>query len=317
MSVDGTDDPRGTAAPPGDLDAIYDQVRTVLGVDPAAPAGPAEASPLGVALGVRALALRTPTLPPATHTACYLVGPSEGAGELYAVDPASPYPDQLAALDRVLETEADAGRRLVAVLLTHHHGDHVGAAAHLAARYGVPVCAHAETAARLAGRVAVDRAIGDGDQVGPLVSVFTPGHAPGHLCFHHPESGALIAGDMVAGLGTILIDPSEGDMSAYLASLERMRALAPSSLLPAHGPVIADADGKLRAYIAHRLMREGKVADALAATPGARPADLVPRAYDDTPRPLWGLAERSLVAHLVKLEADGRARRDGERWSAV
>ena len=314
MSVDGTDDPRAGAAPPGELDAVYDQVRTVLGIDAAAPAGPAEARPLGVAAGVRAIALRTPTLPPATHTACYLVGPSDVPGELYAVDPASPYPDQQAALDRVLDAEAGAGRRLAAVLLTHHHGDHVGGAAHVAARYGVPVWAHAETAARLAGRVAVDRALGDGDRAGPLVCVWTPGHAPGHLCFHAPASGALIAGDMVAGLGTILIDPSEGDMSAYLASLERMRALAPTALLPAHGPVIADADGKLRAYVAHRLMREGKVADALAAAPGAHPGDLVPRAYDDTPRALWPLAERSLIAHLVKLEADGRARRDGERW---
>ena len=314
MSGNGTEDPDSAGQSPGGMDALYDQVRTVLGVDATAP-GPGVVEALGVAPGVRAIALRTPTLPPATHTVCYVVGPSDGPGALYLVDPASPYPDQQAALDRVLDAEAAAGREVAAVLLTHHHGDHVGAAAHVRARWGARVWAHAETAARLAGRVAIDRALDDGDRAGPLVCVWTPGHAPGHLCFHDPAAGWLIAGDMVAGLGTILIDPDEGDMSAYLASLERMRALAPTALLPAHGPVIADAGGKLAEYVAHRLMREGKVADALAAAPGARPADLVPRAYADTPRALWGLAERSLVAHLIKLEADGRARRDGDRWS--
>jgi glyoxylase-like metal-dependent hydrolase (beta-lactamase superfamily II) len=264
---------------------------------------------VGVAPGIRAVALRTPTLPPATHTACYLVGPSEGAGEIFVVDPASPYPDQQDALDRILERE-----RVAAVLLTHHHGDHVGGAAHLASR-GVPVWAHAETARRI--DVSVARELADGDACGPVRAIFTPGHAPGHLCFHDPASGALIAGDMVAGLGTILIDPSEGDMRVYLESLEVMARLEPSLLLPAHGPMITDALGKLREYVAHRLMREGRVFEALSlvAKRPATPRELVPIAYADTPKLLWGLAERSLIAHLLKLEADGRARRNGDLWA--
>jgi endoribonuclease LACTB2 len=294
----------------------YDEVRRALGATTGgAVSGTAPPSVVGVAAGVRALALRTPTLPPATHTACYLVGPSEGEGEIFVVDPATPYADEQAALDAVLDAEARAGRRVAAVLLTHHHVDHVGAAAHVAAR-GAPVWAHAETAARLPG-VAVDRALGDGDDAGPVRAVFTPGHAPGHLCFHDPATGAVIAGDMVAGVGTILIEPSEGDMRAYLASLERMVQLAPRVLLPSHGPVITDAIGKLREYVAHRLMREGKVAGALAAAGRAPARALVPVAYADTPRILWGLAERSLIAHLVKLVADGRARRHGDEWEAV
>lgn len=288
------------------VEAVYEAIRKVAGfVVPPPPEGPA-------AEGVRVRPLRTPTLPPAAHTACYVVGPAEGRGGLVVVDPASPYPEEQAALDAWLDAEAAAGRPVATIALTHHHGDHVGGAAHLAARLGAPVAAHAETARRLDGVVRVDHILADGDELeaGGVVAraVFTPGHAPGHLCF--AVGDALIAGDMVAGVGTILIDPSEGDMAEYLASLARMLALAPARLLPAHGPVITDAAGTLREYVGHRLMREGKVADALAGAGAARPAELVPVAYADTPAPLWPLAERSLVSHLMKLERDGRARRD-------
>ena len=93
-----------------------------------------------VAPGIRVLALRTPTLPPAAHTNAYLVGPAKGPQAL--VDPGSPYPDQQALLFAVLDAEAEAGRPLAVVLLTHHHGDHTGGASAVAARYGVPIAAH-------------------------------------------------------------------------------------------------------------------------------------------------------------------------------
>jgi len=317
MSGSGNQDPqRGTS-----IEAVYEQVRAAIGVVAGAPG----AAPIAdeVAPGIRAVQLRTPTLPPATHTACYLVGPSGSeTGEIAVVDPASPYPEQQAALDAILDVEAAAGRPVRSLWLTHHHADHVGGAAALAARLGVPVHAHAATAALLVGRVTVDRPVADGEELvaggRALIAVHTPGHAAGHLCFFDPASRALIAGDMVAGVGTILIDPSEGDMIEYLASLERMIALAPSRLLPAHGPMIDDAVGKLRDYGAHRRMREGRVVAALAraARPVAARA-LVADAYADTPPILWGLAERSLLAHLVKLERDGRARRTDDEWALV
>ena len=264
--------------------------------------------------------LRTPTLPPATHTNCYLIG----GDELVVIDPASPYDDERAELDRVLDAEIDRGRRPVAIWLTHHHGDHVGDAARLSARYGLPIAAHPETARRLAGRVPVTVELADGQRLElggspprSLRCVFTPGHAPGHLCFLEEHTGMLVAGDMVAGVGTILVDPDEGDMIDYLESLDRMRGLGARRLLPAHGPVIADPAGLIDRYVAHRLWREARVLAALrGATAPATPAELVPVAYIDVAPALYPLAERSLLAHLVKLERDGAARRSGDRWRA-
>jgi endoribonuclease LACTB2 len=261
-----------------------------------------------VASGIRVLALRTPTLPPAAHTNVYLVGPDDGPWA--AVDPGSPYPDQEDALDAAIET---AGVRLGVVLLTHHHGDHTGGAARLAKRWGAPIAAHEKTQRRLPNLVT--QTLEDGERIADMECVFTPGHADGHLCFAH--ANGTLAGDMVAGLGTILIDPSEGDMAVYLRSLDKLLARPQMMLLPAHGPELPDGHAKLREYIAHRLMREAKVAAALLPT-DAPTSELVARAYADTPRMLWPLAERSLIAHLVKLAGDGRAREVSPgRWSAT
>lgn len=285
------------------IESLYEQVRASLAADP----GAAPPTLQAVAPGIRVLALRTPTLPPAAHTNVYLVGPERGP--VAVIDPGSPYADQQAILDAHL-----AELPIELVLLTHHHGDHVGGAAALAARWGVPIAAHRATARRLVGRVAVTRLVEDGEEVFGATAVLTPGHAEGHLCFE--VGGATIAGDMVAGIGTILIDPSEGDMAEYLASLERLLARPAATLLPAHGAPIPDGPAKLREYLAHRRMREARVAAALSGAPQPL-RELVPRAYGDTPAALWPLAERSLLAHLVKLVRDGKAvERDGG-WSAI
>src|SRR5438067_504290 len=145
---------------------------------------------------IRVVPVRTPTLPPATRTNCYIVG---DAARAVAIDPATPYADEQARLDAYL---ADHGIRLESIVLTHHHVDHVGDAARLAAKHSVPVAAHAETASRVAGRVAVARILADGDELDyapkKLRALFTPGHAPGHLCFVDAAAHAIVAGDMVA-----------------------------------------------------------------------------------------------------------------------
>lgn len=266
-----------------------------------------------VAPGVEQLALRTPTLPPATHTNSFIVGTREAV----LVEPASPYREEV---DRVLawvEARKQSGLSVRAILLTHHHADHAGGAAELRQRLGLPIWAHAATAQRLAGQVEIDRLIEHGERLeldGPtpvtLEAVHTPGHAPGHLCFLAREANVMIAGDMIAGIGTILVEATDGDMQLYLQSLAAMDALDTSVLLPAHGDPITDPRGRLRFYIQHRLNREAKIVTALAELSRHKPTtthELVPRAYADTPEAAWPLARLAAEAHLIKLVREGRA----------
>ncbi len=265
-----------------------------------------------VAPGVRMLPTRVPTLPPATHTNAFLVGESE----FVLIEPAPVDPREQALLMQWVGHAVERGARPIAVLVTHHHPDHIGATA-IADELGLPLWAHAATAARIDTRV--DRALEDGEvlELGgmQLQIVHTPGHAEGHLCFVEPRSRTVIVGDMIAGTGSILVESNDGDMQQYLDSLERLRALGASKLLPAHGGVIATPELALSHYIEHRLMREQKVVNALARG-AATVTDLVPRVYHDAPTAVWGLAAMALRAHLDKLEAEGRAQQDEGIWSA-
>jgi endoribonuclease LACTB2 len=263
-----------------------------------------------LAEGVRVVELRTPTLPPATATNTLVVG----RRRLAVIEPATPYAEERADLDGVLDGLAGAGGEVVAILLTHHHADHTGYAEGLRARTGAPIYAHAETAARVGFTVDVE--LSDGAEVEldagfSLMALFTPGHAPGHLVYCERRTGVAYAGDMVAGVGTILIDPEDsGDMAAYLDSLDRVAAARPTLLVPAHGPVLRDPDGCVRRYKAHRQMREDRVLAAIAATPRDL-SEVLAAAYADTSPDLWWLAARSLEAHVRKLAAEGRVWRRG------
>jgi glyoxylase-like metal-dependent hydrolase (beta-lactamase superfamily II)/8-oxo-dGTP pyrophosphatase MutT (NUDIX family) len=271
--------------------------------------------------GIILFPVRTPTQPPATHTNCYVVG----GHELVVIDPASPYEDEQTALDELIDTLVrDEGRRVREIIATHLHPDHVGGIEHLANRLGVPVAAHPITARALEGTVRVDRLIEDGERIeleGPpditLHAVHTPGHARGHLCFFEERNRALITGDLIVGLGTVVIDPPEGNMADYLASLARVRALEPTAIFGAHGPVVGTPIAKIDEYVAHRLEREAKIYAAVASG-AATPAAIVAAVYTDVPEKLHRLAERSVLAHLEKLETDGRVTvDDGGRWSAT
>ncbi|GAB4205310.1 MAG: MBL fold metallo-hydrolase [Sandaracinaceae bacterium] len=267
-----------------------------------------DAGLVSVAPGVRVIALETPTLPPATHTNTYVLG----AEEVILVEPATP---RLREQERLFAALEEAGCRPRAIFLTHHHLDHVGAVEATCARYGVPVWAHQETARRVAFPVA--RHVVDGETVhcddgGVWKALHTPGHAPGHLCLVDGH-GTTIAGDLVAGTGTILIEPSEGDMAQYLASLERVARYA-RRLLPSHGPMLGDAPEVLARYVAHRLGRERKVVEAVGAIGPATVQALVPLAYADAPPSVWALAALSLEAHLVKLLREGRVVCDGDAY---
>lgn len=265
--------------------------------------------------GLARLPLVTPTLPPATTTNHYLVGQTQAV----LVDPSTPEPRSQARLQQWCADFAAAGGTLCALFLTHHHNDHSGAATDLAATLQLPVWAHAKTAHLLSGKVAVARLIADGETVAtnsdgtPWVALHTPGHAPGHLVLHHAATATVVAGDMVAGEGTILIDPQDGDMGQYLASLARLEALAPVALAPAHGAVQRQAVALLAHYQQHRRAREHKIWQALGDQPCA-PADVLPTAYADVARFSWPLALRSAISHLRHLQQHGLAQQVGDRW---
>jgi glyoxylase-like metal-dependent hydrolase (beta-lactamase superfamily II) len=253
---------------------------------------------------------RTPTLPPATHTNSYALG----CRDVVLVEPATPYADEQRAWIEWARGLTSRGRCPVAIIVTHYHPDHVGGVDVLAKELALPVWAHSETGKRI--DIHLSRTLADGDTIvldGPAPEswrvLHTPGHAPDHVCLFEPESRTLVAGDMVAGAGTILIAPGDGDMRAYLEQLDRLARLGARVALPAHGEPIEEPAALMREYIAHRLMRESRVLAALGKRPdGATAGDLLPDAYDDVPPSVWPLALLSVVAHLAKLVDDGRAR---------
>jgi len=262
--------------------------------------------------GLFLAALRTPTLLPATHTNAWM--PALAGGGLAVVDPGSPYPEEQVRLERVLDDLAADGLAPREIWVTHHHADHVGGIAALRARHaGVVVRAHPDTASRLPAGSGPVEPLRDGDLLdGRWRALHTPGHARGHVAFLDERTGALLAGDMVSTLSTIVVDPPEGDMADYLASLERLRSLAPRTLFPAHGPPTQGAVAKLAEYLAHRRAREEKV--LAAVEPAGALADVTRRAYDDTPEFLLPVAERSCLASLEKLARDGKVTLDGGEW---
>lgn len=244
------------------------------------------------------LPLRTPTVPPATHTNCYRVGRT-------LFDPASPWPDEQERL------AAWAGTDVERVVLTHHHPDHIGGVVDIVRRTGAEVWAHHD--ARLPFHV--EHRLSDGDTFDTsndtssdaLTCLHTPGHADGHLCFRSAASGEILAGDMVAGVGTIVLVPPEGNLAVYLASLERLLPIA-TVLHPAHGPAIPDGPALIRRYIAHRHMRTAQFAEVLRSRGPASPVEIAERVYAGIPGVDFTLAALQVRAHLAWLGERGEAR---------
>ncbi len=258
---------------------------------------------------ISAVPQRTATLPPATHTSAYLIG----RREVIIVDPGAETPEELDRLKRAVRSVAlQDGGLVKAIWLTHHHPDHVGGALAMKQAVGAPIGAHPLTAQHLEARgIEVDQPLHDGQIVvlagDPPVTIrviHTPGHARGHLSFFVEETKSLLTGDMVAGHSTIIIDPPEGDMTAYMESLQKLAALEPKVLLPAHGAMIANGVERLNALYAHRLRREQQVLEAWRQ--GLRdPVEILPAVYTDISVHEYPMAERQIAAHIERLQRLG------------
>lgn len=259
--------------------------------------------------------IRTPTLAPATHTNCYLIG----VDEFVIIDPGSPYQEEQHKLDAVIAEMLAAGCRAREIIVTHLHPDHIGGVNHVREKFGIPVAAHRLTAEAIAPEITVDRFIEDDEVIElegsprdpkltwKLRALWSPGHARGHLSFYEERTGSLITGDCIVGVGTVVIAPPEGNLADYMASLRRyltMRKL--TAIFPAHGPALADARGKIDEYILHRTKRESSILGVLDDGARLTIPEIVKRVYTDVPESRHHLAERSVFAHLEKLMSEGR-----------
>jgi glyoxylase-like metal-dependent hydrolase (beta-lactamase superfamily II) len=276
------------------------------------PFGPIMPAFSELAPGVRRLVAPNPSMMTGPGTNTYLFG-SEAVAVL------DPGPIIESHLETIQKT-ADAPIRWI--LVTHTHPDHSPAASLLATETGAELLGiEAPDGAHQDNTFKADRVLRDGDELATdefvIEAVHTPGHASNHVCYRHAGMNWLFTGDHVIDGSTVVIDPPDGNMKHYLASLQRVKELRCSALAPGHGEIINDPDRAIDWIIHHRLEREAKVVAALAANSNLTARELVPFVYRDVDKKLYGWAERSLLAHLLKLEDDGRAKCAAKRWVAA
>ncbi len=293
---DGADEAGQPAAPQlilgmtlPDVDAWSDRVTVALGQNPSAFTGPG------------------------TNT--YLVGTGE---ERILLDTGDRVPDYLPILEQAMSRVGC--RAIQEIVLTHGHPDHIGGCEQIIGRFGplrVSKMAWPEVDVDYSFAITP---VTDGcvfeTEGATLRGHHTPGHAPDHLCFTLEEENAIFTGDNVLGVGTTVIPAGSGDLGDYMASLDRLLDEAPDRLYPAHGPVIEDGVAKLEAYIAHRREREEQILAAIEQG-AAEIVAMVEIIYAAYPKGLHAAAASSVGAHLLKLEAEGRVRREGPESAAA
>ena len=253
-----------------------------------------------------------------TGTQTYVVG----HGEIAVIDPGPDDPAHLAAL-----LDAVQGEQVTAIVCTHTHRDHSPASRALKAATGAPIIGCAPLAIEDHGPRAdaafdfdyvPDQVLGDGETIsGPgwtLAAVATPGHTSNHICLALLENGALFTGDHVMGWSTTVVSPPDGDMTAYMASLDKLRLRDDRIYYPAHGPAITNPQQLIRGMMGHRKQRERQILRHLEQGEGRIEA-MVGQMYKGLDPRLHVAAGRSVLAHLLDLEGRGVVTRDGEAWS--
>ncbi|NUN16467.1 MAG: MBL fold metallo-hydrolase [Myxococcales bacterium] len=260
----------------------------------------------------------SPTLAPATHTNCVVIGRQT----LVVIDPATPYIDEQTRLIKFLKGLETSGARVAHVLLTHHHRDHIGAVQQVADEFQATVWAHPQTTARLPPGPIVTHELYDGQKLAfdadcTFSVLHTPGHAPGHCVFMDPEARWMVLGDMVAGEGTIIVAGADGDMSAYIRQLQRLATFPVRRAVAAHGPVLLKPQHRIQQTHKHRIWRESVILDALRSNTPSSVFDLTRRVYPGIAGAILPLAEQQLLAHLAKLEADRAVQNLGRGFWAL
>ena len=251
-------------------------------------------------------------------TQTYLVGERE----LAVIDPGPDLPEHLDALEQAI-----AGRPVAAIMCTHTHRDHSPAARPLAERTGAPIVGCAplslETVgpradASFDGDYVPDRVLADGESIeidgAALTAVATPGHTSNHLCFAFGD--ALFTGDHVMGWSTTVVVPPDGDMAAYMASLDELRQRDDRIYYPAHGPAVTNPQRYVRHLVGHRMQREKQILDLVREKPRPIP-DIVANAYPGLDPRLVAAAGGSVLAHLVDLERRGLVEHQGDAWTTA
>ena len=259
--------------------------------------------------------LKTNTLPPATHTNCFIVGKKE----FIVIDAASPFSEEQAKLFELIDEFIVKGFKCKEIIVSHLHPDHFGGETalqkHLKEKFDleIPIRTHKITAEDLRGKVEFQKFIEDEETIKlkdesnvsfEIKALLTPGHARGHLCFYDEVAGFLLSSDNVVGAGTVLIAPPEGNLIDYLNSLKLMKNLPNLRFLcGSHGSAIYDAKAKIEEYISHRLKREKQILEAIES--GAKTAEeIAAKIYQDLKPELFPLAIKSVSAHLAKIEKD-------------
>ena len=280
--------------------------------------------PTGIAIPLEPLVTRVlaPNPSPFTYTGTqtHIVG----TDDLAVIDPG---PDDDRHHDALIA--AIAGRPVTAIVITHHHRDHSPGAPRLKAATGAPIVGaapfHLEDAgpradAAFDATYAPDRVLAEGDRVAgagwTLEAIATPGHTSNHLAFALPETKALFPGDHVMGWATSVVSPPDGDMTAYMASLEKLMGRDDRIYYPGHGDAIERPQRLVRGLLGHRRQREGQILRLIDGGTHAIPA-MVEAMYVGVDRRLYPAAERSVLAHLIDLERRGRVVTDDTGWRAA
>ena len=254
-----------------------------------------------------------------TGTQTYIVG----HGDIAVIDPGplGDDPAHVGELIRIL-----AGERITAILCTHTHRDHSPAAAPLSAATGAPVIGCAplfieddgpRSDASFDTTYAPSRVLSDGESISgtdwTLTALHTPGHTSNHLCFALEEEKALFTGDHIMGWSTTVVSPPDGDMADYMRSLQLLIDRDDALYYPAHGPAVENPQRLARGMMVHRKQREAQIARALSGGPRAI-KDMVPDMYKGVDPRLHGAAGRSVLAHLIDMQARKMVDVDKDRW---